>query len=105
MYFGVIGIAIIGALIARFQPDGMARTLVATAIAQAMVPIIALTEKPQVVFAEAPGVVGVFALNTCFVMLFAGSALLFRRARAAGQRALSSSNRFSKAGPPSPASL
>ena len=82
MYLSVIGIAIVGALIARFQPQGMARTLFATAIAQAMVPIIALIGKPHVIFAEPPGVVGVFILNSVFAVLFAGSALLFRRASA-----------------------
>ena len=84
MYLGVIGIAIIGALMARFHPQGMARTLCATAIAQAIVPMIALIGKPHVIFTEPPGLVGVFALNSFFVMLFAGSALLFRRASATG---------------------
>ena len=82
MYLGVIGIATVGALIARFQPQGMARAFFATAIAQAMVPMIALIGKPHVIFAEPPGVVGFFALNSFFVVLFVGSALLFRRASA-----------------------
>ncbi len=87
MYFGVIGIAFLGALIARFRPQGMARALFAAAIAQAIIPVIALVGNPQVIFTEAPGVVGVFALNSCFVILFVGSALLFRRASATGLRA------------------
>ncbi len=82
MYFGVIGIAFLGALIARFRPQGMARALFAAAIAQAIIPVIALVGNPQVISTEAPGVVGVFALNSCFVILFVGSALLFRRASA-----------------------
>lgn len=82
LYFGVIGIAFLGALIARFRPRGMARALFAAAIAQAIIPVIALVANAQVIFTEAPGVVGVFALNSCFVILFVGSALLFRRASA-----------------------
>lgn len=42
MYFGVLAVGFIGALIARFQPDGMARTLFAMALAQFLVPVIAL---------------------------------------------------------------
>lgn len=81
-YLGVIGIAIIGALVARLQPHGMARALFATAIAQAVVPVIALIAQPHVMFAEPPGMLGVFVLNTFFVVLFAGSGFLFRRANA-----------------------
>jgi hypothetical protein len=39
MYGGVLAVGIIGALIARFQPDGMARALFATALAQALVAV------------------------------------------------------------------
>ena len=42
MYIGVLAIGIIGAIIARFRPQGMARTLVATALAQTLVAVIAL---------------------------------------------------------------
>ncbi len=37
MYFGVLAVGIIGAIIARFQPHGMARALFATALTQALV--------------------------------------------------------------------
>lgn len=82
MYFGVITVGIIGASIARLRPHGMVRALFATACAQALVPVIALIiGKPQVNSAEEPfGVLGVLGLNAFFVMLFVGSALLFRRA-------------------------
>ena len=43
MYGGVLAVGIIGAVIARFQPDGKARALFATALAQALVAVIALT--------------------------------------------------------------
>ncbi|MCH8891846.1 MAG: hypothetical protein IH827_12345 [Myxococcales bacterium] len=51
----------------------------ATALAQALVPVIALVIwKPQVTSVEA--LLGVLGLNAFFVILFVGSALLFRRA-------------------------
>lgn len=83
MYFGVVAIGILGATIARLRPRGMARTLFATALAQALVPVIALIiKKPQVTSVEASmGVLGVLGLNAFFVMMFMGSALLFRRSR------------------------
>jgi hypothetical protein len=83
MYFGVIGIGMTGAGIARFQPHGMARALFVTALAQALVPVIAMAIwRPPF----SPGVVAVFALNAVFVLLFFGSALLFRHAGSSGQR-------------------
>lgn len=42
MYFGVLAVGIIGAVIARFKPHGMAHALVATALAQVLVAVIAL---------------------------------------------------------------
>jgi hypothetical protein len=42
MYSGVLLVAIIGAIIARFRPQGLARAMYATAIAQVLVPVIAL---------------------------------------------------------------
>lgn len=80
LYVGVFAVGIIGAGIARFRPHGMARALLATAIAQALVPVIALIIfRPPVSFGD-PGVVGVFILNGFFAALFALSAWLFRRA-------------------------
>lgn len=83
MYFGVVAIGIAGATIARLRPQGMARTLFATALAQALVPVIALMiNKPPINSVEAfMGVLGVLGLNAFFVMMFTGSALLFRRSR------------------------
>src|SRR5918994_7255825 len=42
MYVGVLAIGFIGAITARFQPRGLARALFATALAQALVGVIAL---------------------------------------------------------------
>lgn len=77
MFFGVLAIGAIGAVIARLQPLGMSRALFATALAQLLVPVIALIIwRPEV----NAGVLYVFILNAVFVALFAGAALLFRRA-------------------------
>ena len=69
MYGGVLAAAIVGAVVARFRPDGMARAMVATAIAQASVAAIAQ-------------VAGHFTwvLTAAFVALWLGSASLFRKA-------------------------
>jgi hypothetical protein len=82
LYVGVLAVGIIGAIIARLRPHGMARALFATALAQASVPVIALIIwKPQVTSVEAfLGMLGVFGVNGFFVALFVGSALLFRYA-------------------------
>jgi hypothetical protein len=77
MYFGVLAIGFIGAIIAELRPQGLARVLFAMALAQALVPVIALIIwRPQVT----SGVAGVLTLNGFFVVLFVGSALLFRAA-------------------------
>jgi hypothetical protein len=79
----VLTVGFLGATIVRFEPHGMSRVLFAMAIAQALVPVIALIIwKSQISWA--PGMLGVFGLNAFFVMLFVGSALLFRRASATG---------------------
>ena len=79
MYLIVPILGIIGAGIARFQSQGMSRALLATAFAQAVVLVVALTRNPPVTSWTAPVWRG-FAGNTLFVLLFVGSALLFRTA-------------------------
>ena len=87
MYFGVLAVGIIGAMIARFQPKGMALALFATAFAQMLVALIALIAwRPSL--DDAPGILGVFMLNAFFVMLFVVSAFLFRRATQEDNRCL-----------------
>jgi hypothetical protein len=78
MYFGVLAVGIIGAIIARLQPGGMARVLSATALAQALVAVVALVAGLGAT--EPPGPLGILILNGFFVALFGGSASLFRRA-------------------------
>ena len=80
MYAGVLAIGLVGAFIARFQPQGMALAMIATALAQFLVPVIALF----LLKSEVPLLV--FGLNTFFVVLFAGSAWLFQRAARQPQR-------------------
>jgi hypothetical protein len=77
MYLGVLLVGIAGALIARFRPQGMARALIATALAQATVAVIALAAglgRPW------SGPLELVLLNGFFVALFVISAWLFSRA-------------------------
>lgn len=77
LYGGVLAIGVVGAVAARLEPLGMSRTLSVTALAQFLVPVIAFAIwRPDF----SPGVAQVFAFNFVFVLLFAGSALLYRQA-------------------------
>lgn len=78
LYFGVLIVGTVGALIARFQPLGMERALFITAFLQLIVPLIAFIFWNSA-FDEPPGFAGIFILNSVFAVLFAISALLFRR--------------------------
>jgi hypothetical protein len=70
MYGGVLAVGIMGAVLARFQPHGMARALVGTALAQALVAVIALSA----------GWGSALILTGIFVALWLTSAQLFRKA-------------------------
>lgn len=70
MYAGVLAVGVIGASIARFQPHGLARALVATALAQTLVAVIALVA----------GLGYTLVLTAFFVMLWLTSARLFEKA-------------------------
>ena len=78
MYSGVLAVGIIGAVIARFQPHGMARALVATALAQASVGVIALIAGSGSTGPTWPG--DVLGLTGIFAALWLLSAWLFRKA-------------------------
>jgi hypothetical protein len=75
MYFGVLAIEIIGAIVTRFQPRGMAYVLLLTAIAQFLVALI-------VMISGLGELLEIVLINGFFVTLFTGSAMLFRRAAA-----------------------
>ena len=83
MYFGVPAVGLVGAIIARLQPLGMARALFATALAQALVALIAVVLG---LGDPASGPLEVLALNGFFIALFVGSAWLFRLAARAPPR-------------------
>ena len=84
MYLGVLAVGIIGAIIARFKPTGMAIALFATALAQALVAVIALIAGMH----RYPdsSVTEIVNVNVFFVALWVGSALLFRHASDSGSK-------------------
>jgi len=70
MFGGVLAVGIVGAAVARFRPGGMARALVATAVAQALIAVIAAVA----------GLGNIFVSTALFSALWLASAWLFRRA-------------------------
>ena len=77
-YGGVLAVGVIGALMARLRPRGMARAMVAAALAQALVTVIALSIGKQ--HSPVSSVVEILGLNGFFVVLWLVSARLFVRA-------------------------
>jgi len=78
VYLAVLGVLVIGTVVARLQPGGMALALVATAFAQALVTVTALLAGLHHV--EAGSVVDILGISAMYVALFALSAWLFNRA-------------------------
>ncbi|MFY0577729.1 hypothetical protein ACN28S_28510 [Cystobacter fuscus] len=78
MFGGVLAIGIIGAIIARFQPAGMARDLCAMALAQVVVALIALIGGAGAGEPIRPN--DLLLPTGFFATLWLASALLFRRA-------------------------
>jgi len=77
MYVVVLGIGLLGSIIARFRAPGMKWTMVWVTIAQFAVTILAYTIwKPE----TEEHVFSTVILNLCYVMLFLSSAVLFHRA-------------------------
>ena len=77
MYGGVLAVGIIGAIIARFQRHGMARALVATALTQVLVAVIALIAG---LGSTASGPLEILTLNGLLAALWLTSAWLLRKA-------------------------
>jgi hypothetical protein len=78
MYLIVLGICLVGALATLLRPQGMAFTMVAAALAQATITVIALAAgKHRAPATSVPELVG---LNAFFIALFLASAWLFWRA-------------------------
>jgi hypothetical protein len=78
MYFGVLAVGIVGAITTRFRPYGMARALFATALAQALVAVIALVAGFGSTGRNWP--LDILVLTGFFVGLWLLSARLFREA-------------------------
>ena len=77
MYFGVIAVGIVGALVARFRAVGMSRVLIAMALAQASIGAFAIFAglgRPY------SGALELLGLNGFFVAMYVAAAWLFRRA-------------------------
>lgn len=77
LYFLALVVGAVGALVARFRPHGMARAMFATALALASAGVIALASGAVPAYNSAFEVLGITGV---FVVLFTGSALLFREA-------------------------
>ena len=77
LYGGVIAIAAVGTLMARFRPRGMSRALAGTALAQALVPVVVVSAG----LGAAPSWSwDILFLTAFFTALWLGSARLFRQA-------------------------
>ncbi len=80
LFGGVLAVAFLGAIAARFRPAGLARAMAATALAQSSVPLIASA------FGLGPAPllwsIKVLALTGVFAAMWLLSAWLFRRAAA-----------------------
>ena len=77
LYFGVLAVGIVGALITRFRPGGMVRTMYAMAIAQVGVAMIALIAGWGSTAPIWPK--DILALTGFFVALWLLSAYLFQK--------------------------
>lgn len=78
LYGGVLAVGLVGALIARLRPQGMARALAATAVAHALVAVIALTAGWGASSARWP--LDILLSTLFFAALWLMSAGLFRKA-------------------------
>ena len=78
MFFGVLAVGLIGGVVTRLKSHGMARTLFATALAQALVAAIALIGGLGSTAAAWPK--DILILNGFFIALWLLSAALFQKA-------------------------
>ena len=82
MYAGVLAVCAVGTVLARLRPRGMALALLATAVAQALVAVLALAAGLQ--HTEGASVIEILGLTAMYAGLFCLSAWLFRRAAEQG---------------------
>jgi hypothetical protein len=78
MYVVVVGVLLVGTVLARLRARGMAVALLATALAQLLVAVIAIAAGLQ----DTPGasVAEILGVNAMYAALFGASTWLFRRA-------------------------
>jgi hypothetical protein len=78
MYVAVLAVCLVGTVVARLQPHGMALTLAATAVAQVVVGLVAIARGLH----TSPGasVIEIMGLTGMYAALFAASAWFFWRA-------------------------
>ncbi len=81
MYIGVLAIGFLGAIIARLQPKGMYRVLFSMAFAHALIAVIALIAHLDL--SAESSAIEILGVNGFFVVLWIGSALLFRSVKEA----------------------
>jgi hypothetical protein len=76
IYVAVLAVLVIGSVVARLRPHAMSLVLIATALTQGLVTVIALVAGVP----EDASVVDILGINAMFAALFCLSAWLFRRA-------------------------
>jgi hypothetical protein len=81
IYFGVPAVGVIGAIIARFRPEGMARAMFATAIAVLVLPVVLVAGLTPLSPNQAGELFpyGLLLVHAPFAALFVGSGWLFRQ--------------------------
>jgi hypothetical protein len=84
MFFGVLGVAAVGAVIARFRASGMARALYATAAAQVLVAAVAIVMQAGATGANWPN--GLVIITVFFAATWIVSGALFGKAARAERR-------------------
>ncbi len=78
MFFGVIAVALVGGIVARFEADGMARAMTVAAVLQALIgAVVFLFDGGRT---EPPGRFALLLLIEFFAVAWLVSAWLFRRA-------------------------
>ncbi|WP_435742571.1 hypothetical protein [Nocardioides sp. SYSU DS0663] len=81
-YLAVLAVLVLGSVVARLRPGGMAWALAATALAQGIATAVALATLPAGV---EPSVLDAIGITLGFMALFGAAAWLFSRADTAGR--------------------
>lgn len=76
LYFAMIFVPIVGSIVTGFTPKGMCRTMIATALVQALIAAFAFSAG----YVGADERIALLAINAIFIAMWAGSALLFDQA-------------------------